>query len=301
MRRFPSGALAEGDDGCSRFTDRVLESCARIRLEDRPAWVLTEPVGTTIVWEEGSFRYELFYRDEVKPVVARAMAVGMAPINRAVSDRARPRPAAAARPPDPEQADRTGLALGSGRRVYNLAGLPPEGSSSTTAGGSPTCKRDEDAEPPKLDRALLRRVFEYGRPYRLLLVGVLATIFVISVLSVIPPVLSRQLVDVAIPQGDIAASHPARGRHDRRPLRQRPDRRDPAMAVGPCRGRDHLRPEATALRPPPGHVAAVLHQHQDRGADLAAQQRRGWRPAGGHRNLRLDRVQHRPGGRSSWW
>ncbi len=49
----------------------------------------------------------------------------------------------------------------------------------------------------------MRRVFEYGRPYRLLLVGVLATIFVISLLSVIPPVLSRQLVDVAIPQGDI--------------------------------------------------------------------------------------------------
>ncbi len=85
MRRFPSGALAEGDDGCSRFTDRVIESCVRIRLEDRPAWVLTEPVGTTIVWEEGSYRYELFHRDSVKPVVARAMAVGMAPINRAVS------------------------------------------------------------------------------------------------------------------------------------------------------------------------------------------------------------------------
>ncbi len=50
----------------------------------------------------------------------------------------------------------------------------------------------------------MRRVFQYGRPYRLLLVGVLATIFVISLLSVIPPVLSRQLVDVAIPQGDIA-------------------------------------------------------------------------------------------------
>ncbi|HEX2370684.1 MAG TPA: hypothetical protein VHM94_15765 [Acidimicrobiia bacterium] len=85
MRPFPAGPLAAGDDGCSRFTDRVLESCARIRLEDRPAWVLTDPVGTTIVWEEGSFRYELLYRDEVKPVVARAMAVGMAPINRAVS------------------------------------------------------------------------------------------------------------------------------------------------------------------------------------------------------------------------
>jgi hypothetical protein len=85
MRPFPAGELAEDDDGCSRFTDRVLESCTRVRLDDRPAWVLTDPVGTTLVWEEGSYRYELFYRDPIKPVVARAMAVGMAPINRAVS------------------------------------------------------------------------------------------------------------------------------------------------------------------------------------------------------------------------
>ena len=85
MRPFPAGPLAEGDDGCSRFTDRTLESCVRIRLEDGPAWLLKDPVGTTIVWEERPYRYELFYRDTVKPVIARAMAVGMAPINRAVA------------------------------------------------------------------------------------------------------------------------------------------------------------------------------------------------------------------------
>jgi hypothetical protein len=85
MRPFAAGELAEDDDGCSRFTDRVLESCTRVRLDDRPAWILTDPVGTTLVWEEGPYRYELFYRDRIKPVVARAMAVGMAPINRAVS------------------------------------------------------------------------------------------------------------------------------------------------------------------------------------------------------------------------
>ncbi len=34
------------------------------------------------------------------------------------------------------------------------------------------------------------------------------------------------------PSGRHPASHPARGGHDRRPLRQRPDRRDPAMALG---------------------------------------------------------------------
>jgi ATP-binding cassette subfamily B protein len=63
---------------------------------------------------------------------------------------------------------------------------------------------DENQETPKIERALLRRVFAYGRPYRWLLAGVLGTMFVISVLSVVPALLIRDLVDVAIPQGDIA-------------------------------------------------------------------------------------------------
>lgn len=50
---------------------------------------------------------------------------------------------------------------------------------------------------------MLKRVFSYGRPYRWLLVGVLATILVVSVLSVIPPLLIRELVDRAIPEADL--------------------------------------------------------------------------------------------------
>ena len=50
---------------------------------------------------------------------------------------------------------------------------------------------------------MLRRVFAYGRPYRWLLGGVLVTILAVSVLSVIPPLLIRDLVDRAIPEADL--------------------------------------------------------------------------------------------------
>lgn len=62
---------------------------------------------------------------------------------------------------------------------------------------------DEDQDQPKIDRALLARVFSYGRPYRWALAGVLATIVVISALSVLPAVLVRELIDVAIPDRNI--------------------------------------------------------------------------------------------------
>lgn len=62
---------------------------------------------------------------------------------------------------------------------------------------------DEEQDRPNVDRALLRRVFGYGRPYRLLLIGVLVSILVISGLSVVPALLTRQLIDEAIPAADL--------------------------------------------------------------------------------------------------
>lgn len=62
---------------------------------------------------------------------------------------------------------------------------------------------DEDQERPKVDRDLLRRVWSYGRPYLRGLIGVLVTIFVISGLGVVPPILSRSLIDEAIPNKDV--------------------------------------------------------------------------------------------------
>lgn len=61
---------------------------------------------------------------------------------------------------------------------------------------------DEDQDKPKVDRGLLKRVFAYARPYRLALVGVFATILVISGLTVLPAILIRELLDRAIPDQD---------------------------------------------------------------------------------------------------
>ncbi len=63
---------------------------------------------------------------------------------------------------------------------------------------------DEEQDRPNVDRALLRRVWSYGRPYKAGLAGVLATIVVISTLSVVPAMLIRVLIDEAIPGKDIS-------------------------------------------------------------------------------------------------
>ncbi len=65
--------------------------------------------------------------------------------------------------------------------------------------------RSVGESPPSIDRALLRRVARYGRPYLAKLVGVLITVLAISGLSVIPPVLIRLLIDQAIPAKDLTA------------------------------------------------------------------------------------------------
>lgn len=62
---------------------------------------------------------------------------------------------------------------------------------------------DEDQVQPKIDRALLRRVWSYGRPYLSGLVGVMGTIFIISGLGVVPPILIQVLIDNAIPESDL--------------------------------------------------------------------------------------------------
>ncbi|MDJ0790968.1 MAG: ABC transporter ATP-binding protein [Acidimicrobiia bacterium] len=63
--------------------------------------------------------------------------------------------------------------------------------------------RYDESQSPDIDRALLRRVLSYARPYRGHLVIVLATIVVITLLSLLPPLLMRQLIDVAIPEEDL--------------------------------------------------------------------------------------------------
>jgi ATP-binding cassette subfamily B protein len=56
---------------------------------------------------------------------------------------------------------------------------------------------------PDIDRKLLRRVWQYGKPYRPLLIGVIATVLATSWLAVIPPLLIRRLIDEALPRKDV--------------------------------------------------------------------------------------------------
>jgi ATP-binding cassette, subfamily B, bacterial len=60
----------------------------------------------------------------------------------------------------------------------------------------------DERDRPSFDRALLRRVWSYGEPYRLALLGVFVTVLVISGLSVVPAVLTGRIVDEAIRNSD---------------------------------------------------------------------------------------------------
>jgi ATP-binding cassette subfamily B protein len=62
---------------------------------------------------------------------------------------------------------------------------------------------DEEQDRPNLDRRLLRRVVGYARPYRGLLTLVLATVVLSSLVGLAPPLLMRDLIDRAIPDGNL--------------------------------------------------------------------------------------------------
>jgi ATP-binding cassette subfamily B protein len=62
---------------------------------------------------------------------------------------------------------------------------------------------DEERDRPQLSWALLRRVWGYAKAYRLKIAGLLVTIFAITGLSLIPPLLYRDLIDNALPNQDV--------------------------------------------------------------------------------------------------
>ena len=64
-------------------------------------------------------------------------------------------------------------------------------------------RHDQETSTPKIDRALLTRVLTYARPYKAHLAVVLATILVISGLSLLPPLLMLTLIDTAIPDENL--------------------------------------------------------------------------------------------------
>jgi len=64
---------------------------------------------------------------------------------------------------------------------------------------------DTDSRPPsKMTWALIRRVLAYARPYRLALLGGLILILLQIAISLISPLLFRDLIDHALPERDLA-------------------------------------------------------------------------------------------------
>lgn len=61
---------------------------------------------------------------------------------------------------------------------------------------------DEEQDRPQVSLAVLRRVAQYARPYLRGVIIVLATMLFISLLTLIPPLLIRDLIDQALPQRD---------------------------------------------------------------------------------------------------
>ncbi len=63
---------------------------------------------------------------------------------------------------------------------------------------------DEQQDRPTLNRAMLRRVAGYARPYLLRIVLMLATILGVTLLGLVPPLLYRDLIDHALPEHNAA-------------------------------------------------------------------------------------------------
>lgn len=67
--------LAQGGEvSCARFADRFTDQCDILDVNGRQVWSLSSTGGTTLVWFEGAYRYELYGRSLVSQDSLLAMA-----------------------------------------------------------------------------------------------------------------------------------------------------------------------------------------------------------------------------------
>ena len=69
------------DNSCERFAARSTEVCAVATVDGRPVWSLEAANGTTMVWFDGDYRYELFGRSYVAVEALQRMVVGLVPLS----------------------------------------------------------------------------------------------------------------------------------------------------------------------------------------------------------------------------
>lgn len=68
------------DNSCGRFADRTTEVCAVSTVGGRPVWSLEASNGTTMIWWDGDYRYELFGRSYVALGALQEMVANMVPL-----------------------------------------------------------------------------------------------------------------------------------------------------------------------------------------------------------------------------
>lgn len=73
-------STGETAPSCALFSDRATDSCEMITVDSRDTWVLGDSSGSTLVWFEGPYRYELFGRSFVRDEVLTAMSGSMMPL-----------------------------------------------------------------------------------------------------------------------------------------------------------------------------------------------------------------------------
>lgn len=68
------------EPSCARFSEQTTVSCDMVDLNGRPVWNLSAAGGTTLIWFEGDYRYELFGRIFVSREAMETMAAGTMPL-----------------------------------------------------------------------------------------------------------------------------------------------------------------------------------------------------------------------------
>jgi len=74
-------ATGAAEASCSRFADRASDECEIITVGSRETWLLEESGGSTLIWYDGPYRYEMFGRSFVPGRVLEEMSGTMVPLS----------------------------------------------------------------------------------------------------------------------------------------------------------------------------------------------------------------------------
>ena len=77
-----AAALESGEEeaSCARFSDRTTEECEIIAVAGRDTWLLRASNGSTLIWFDNPYRYELYGRSFVPRRILERMSNGMIPL-----------------------------------------------------------------------------------------------------------------------------------------------------------------------------------------------------------------------------